>query len=60
MSPNKFRKSDTRLVVDCALGFVASAVVTLLVCLITPARPIPDYCCAKMQLLDAGIGSLLE
>jgi len=47
MSPDKFRKSDTQLAVDCALGFIASAVVTLFVCIITPARPIPDYLLCK-------------
>lgn len=47
ISDNKFRKSDRRLALDCMLGFVASAAVTLLVCMITPARAIPDYCCAK-------------
>jgi hypothetical protein len=60
MSPGKLSKSNRPFVIDCAFACVASAALTLLVCIITPARPIPDYCFAKLNKVEASISSLAE
>lgn len=40
-------KEERPLVLDCVFAFVASAIVTAIVCVATPGRPLPEYCRLK-------------